>query len=368
MKFLYNFGMSQDDAETEKKALDIKNRTRLICIASAGELPLNILASSSIQIDAVDVDSSQLNLAKLKMMAAIHLDPTEAARFIGYYSGSSEERASLYKKLEQYLDAPEKRFWCKHPYVFGKGPIHWARFEKYLSRFSRIALKILGRKNMMRLFEFDDVESQRDFFNRHMDSRRLKLIFKVAFHPKIYKKRGMDERALVHGGRRNIADFFFGRFRDFCTATLARRNYFLQFTFFNRILFAEALPEFLTHQGNQMLRKSIGNLSFINESISDHIRKKPMGYYDSFALSNVGDWMSQEDYAALLRIIANKSAKEGRSLLRYIHFANPIPKNLMGIIQSDPNLGAELESVDRYPFYSLVPMKISNRYNYDGRE
>lgn len=361
MKFLYNFGMSQDDAETEKKALDIEGKSRLVCIASAGELPLNLLASSNLKIDAVDISSSQLNLAKLKMKAAIHLDPPEAAKFIGYISGSSEERADLYKELSPFLEGPDKSFWDKHPAIFEKGPIHTARFERYLSYFNWIGVEILGRKKLMRLFEFNDVEMQKQYFDSHLDSRRLKNIFKVVFHPKIYKKRGMDEKGLVHSGRRDIAEFFFSRFRNFCTTTLARRNYFLQITFFNHIIFVEALPEYLKENGNIQLRNSAGDLSFFNESISDRIRRKSIGYYDSFALSNVGDWMLQEDYAELLRIIGKQSSNEGRVLLRYIHFSHPIPKDLSGTFILDPQLGTDLESVDRYPFYSLLPMRISRR-------
>ena len=363
MKFLYNFGMSQDDAETERKALNIGKRNQLICIASAGEVPLNLLSRSNIQIDAVDISKSQLSLAKLKMLAAIHLEPLEAARFIGYCSGTSNERVYLYKKLSRFLEDPEKSFWDKHPVIFEKGPIHAARFEKYLSRFNWVGVNILGRKKLMRLFEFNDVGMQQRYFDLHLDTRRLKYIFKIAFHPKIYKKRGMDKQGLVHSGSRDIAEFFFSRFRNFCTATLARRNYLLQITFFNHILYMEALPEFLKEKGNQKIRNSIGNLSFHNESISDRIRRKPKGFYDSFALSNVGDWMSHEDYADLLKIIGTQSASEGKALLRYIHFAHQIPESLAGVIKPDPQFGAELESVDRYPFYSLLPMTILNRDN-----
>jgi len=42
MKYLYNFGITQDDVQTERKALDIKDGDHLICIASAGEVPLNL--------------------------------------------------------------------------------------------------------------------------------------------------------------------------------------------------------------------------------------------------------------------------------------------------------------------------------------
>jgi S-adenosylmethionine:diacylglycerol 3-amino-3-carboxypropyl transferase len=260
------------------------------------------------------------------------------------------------------LEGPEKTFWDRHPAAWEKGPVHAARFEKYLSRFSWVGLQILGRKKLMRLFDFNDVEEQKQYFDRQLDSRRLKRIFKIAFHPKIYKKRGMDAQALVHSRERDIAEFFFSRFRSFCTATPARKNYFLQLAFFNRLLFMEALPEYLQENGNQRLRKSVDLLSFYHESLSERIRRKPRGYYDAFALSNIGDWMSKEDFAALLELIGTQAAGQSRALLRYIHFAHPIPVKLAGVFKLDRRLGDELEAVDRYPFYSLLPMRISDEF------
>lgn len=358
MKFLYNFGMSQDDAETERKALDLRQGDRLICIASAGEVPLNLLASSNVHIDAVDLSLPQIQLARLKMTAAIHLEPQDAARFIGYKSGSAEERICLYKHLFKYLDTSEKTFWDQYPAVLEKGPIHAARFERYLSRFNWLGLHILNRKKMMKLFEFDNIAQQKLYFDQNLESRKLKRIFKIAFHPKIYKKRAMDNQGLLHSGKRDIAAFFFSRFRNFCTSTLARKNYFLQFTFFNRILFDEALPEYLKEDGNQLLKKRINQLAFYHESVSSRIQNNPKGNYNKFGLSNVGDWLSHEEYADLLQIICKQSEKQSRALLRYIHFAPSVPENLTDIIKTDQQLGHDLESIDRYPFYSLMPMRI----------
>ena len=357
-KFLYNFGMSQDDARTERKALELEPGDRLICLASAGEVPLNLLATSDVQIDAVDISLPQIRLARLKLAAALHLEPREAVRFIGYRKSSAEERMRFFQQLSRHLETSDKTFWEQNPVVFEKGPVHAARFERYISRLSWIGLAILNRRKITRLFEFDDVAAQRQYFDRNIHYRKLKWIFSVAFHPKIYKNRGMDTAALRHSNESDMASFFFNRFRNFCTATLARENYFFQFTFFNRILFDEALPDYLKEEGNRLLRKRANRLAFYNESITSRIKKSPEGRYNKFALSNVGDWLSQEEYIDLLQTIGQRAAKPGRALLRYIHFAYAIPGDLADTLRIDQSLGAQLEVSDRYPFYSLVPMRI----------
>ena len=358
MKFLFNFGFSQDDAETERKALDLQPGDKVLCIASAGEVPLNLLAFSDVFIDAVDISLPQLSLAKLKLTAAIHLDPKEAARFLGYLPATTEERHRAFRHLADHLDPSERTFWKQHPEMFSKGAVNLGRFEQYLSRFNWLGLKILNKKKVLGLFSFDDVAEQREYFDRYLETRRVKLIFKIAFHPKIYRKRGMDEAGLIHSGRRNIADFFYAKFRDFCTATLARKNYFLQFMLFNRILFDEALPEYLSEEGNGALRKRSGQLKFYHTSITNYLKNQAQGAFNKFALSNIGDWMTGEEYAELLHLIEQKAQKPGRILLRYIHYAHKIPEDLQHIILPEYTFGQELEKVDRFPFYNLIPMSI----------
>ena len=75
MKPLYNYGISQEDARTERRALDIREGDRLLCVASAGEVPLNLLAMGTVAIEAVDISRTQLFLCRLKMAACRVLEP-----------------------------------------------------------------------------------------------------------------------------------------------------------------------------------------------------------------------------------------------------------------------------------------------------
>ncbi len=358
MMYLFNFGISQDDAETERRALALESGDRVICIASAGEVPLNLLAGSSVSIDAVDIALPQIRLARLKFIAALHLEPQDAARFLGYWPSSAENRRRCFQHVEPFLDPADREYWSAHPQIFDVGVIRCGRFEQYLSQFNRIGLALLRRKKVMKLFECPDVATQQVYFDQELATHRIKLIFKIAFHPRIYRHRGMDEAGLIHSGKRDIARFFYSKFRDFCIATPARQNYFLQFMLFNRILFAEALPKYLTESGNAQLRQYADRLRFFLTDIKESITRSPRHFYNKFALSNIGDWMTADQYAQLLRVIVAKAQQPARVLLRYIHYAHSIPADLQDRIRVDLSLGQELEKTDRFPFYNLIPMAI----------
>ena len=166
MNFLYNFGISQDDSESERKALDLQAGDRLICLASAGEVALNLVSGTDLFVDAVDISLPQLHLSRLKLLSAIHLEPLEAARMIGYQPCIREQRLHWLEHLFASMSEKERSFWNSHPEAFDKGPVHHGRFERYLSKFSRLALHLIGRKKMLGLFEFDDVELQKQYFDR----------------------------------------------------------------------------------------------------------------------------------------------------------------------------------------------------------
>ena len=104
MSHIFDFGISQDDASIEKQALDIKDGDNLLCISSAGEVPLNLLALNNIKVKAVDISVNQNHLVKLKLNAVRSLEPLEAAKFIGFMDTTPEHRNQLYKKVSELLN------------------------------------------------------------------------------------------------------------------------------------------------------------------------------------------------------------------------------------------------------------------------
>ncbi len=360
--YLYNFGLSQDDPVTELQALDLKPDDRLLCISSAGELPLGILASEPLLIDAVDISAGQLHLSKLKMAAILALDPEEAAQFLGYISCDRDQRLRLFNRVEEYLDESGRSFWDDHLFVFKKGPIHYGRYELYMSKFRSFGLYLLGgRKKLYGLFECENREAQEEYFDKVLRSGLLERLFKIVFHPKLYKQRGIPEQGFIHEGKRDIAQFFFAQFRSFCTCTPARENYFLQLSFLGSVSYYEALPNFLQDKGVSLIRLHHNNIRYRHISYADILRQSPEGTYNKFALSNVGDWLEREAFTDLLQLIADKADVHSKALLRYIHYAHPVPSGMDQIVISNPAQGEKLRQKDRFPFYNLVPMDIRIR-------
>ena len=358
-KFIYDFGISQDDPYTELNALDLKQDDRILCIASAGEIPLELLANSpaSVMIDAVDISLEQLFLTNLKLQAAIHLEEQEAARFLGYVPAGRQDRIKWFDGLKEALPFEEVEFWKRHRTMFTHGAVSLGRYEYYMARFAPIGRFLLGGSRRIReLFNCNSIEEQKEYFEQKLRQELLKKLFLIMFHPRIYKNRGIAQQGLIHAGKVNMGAVFFSKFRDFCTNTPARENLLLQFALFQRALFSEALPRYLANSHkNSKLEQEQYRLTLKHISFTNSLMLAEKGRYNKFALSNISDWLSQDEFTEILSLIADKSRANGRGLYRYLYSPGRMPGETGLKICPDPKNGEELLTSDRFPFYSLVP-------------
>jgi S-adenosylmethionine:diacylglycerol 3-amino-3-carboxypropyl transferase len=357
MKALYNYGISQEDARIECQAMNLRDGDNLLCIASAGEVPLNLLTMKDLHITAVDTERNQIFLSKLKLIAAIKLDTEKAARFLGYMPMNTGERKKIFKSLQSDLRPEDYAFWNEHMKEIEMGIVHGGRFEKYIAKFRPVAQLFFGNNKLRELLSCKDIEEQKDYFDQKLSSPLVKGLFKVIFHPAIYKNRGIQQQGLTNQGSIKMATFFYQRLRDFCTSTPCSLNHYFQFTFFGKVLFNEALPEYLQPSGRKAIRDRSSQLDFRTSTFSEALNESLSPRFNAFHLSNIGDWMSKDDFQEMLGLIHKKADSKSRIFYRYIHFEHPINRDLEPYFEKDQDMSVKLIKQDRFPFYSLVPLE-----------
>lgn len=361
-RFLYDFGVSQDDPQSELMALDLKAKDSVLCIASAGEIPLELLlnAPKSVRIDAVDISKPQLFLSNLKLQSALRLEPLDAVRFLGFLPTDKESRNRCFKEIKSNLTDREITFWSAHPEIFDRGPIFLGRYETYINYFAPLGRWLLGgKKKICGLFSMSDVTEQKKYFEQELRSGLLKKLFRLMFSSKLYTNRGIAEQGLQHREKKDAGLQFYNQFKSFCTNTPARKNWILQFVLIGRVLFAEALPDYLSVQGMQKLSEEHHRLQFYHESYTDRLKRAPNKTYNKFALSNVTDWLSDAAFAELVKVMVQKSGSNASGLIRYIYTPGIIPDELKPHIILNDRLGKKLLKQDRFPFYKLMPFEVT---------
>lgn len=361
MKALFNFGLSQEDERTEAAALELGAPDGVLSIASAGDMPLSLLALGAGRVTAVDVDPGQLHLAWLKVASVAALDREAAIRFLGFMPASSAERDRSFAAVARELPEASRRFWDDHRAVVRGGAIWAGRYERFVRRVVRTVRPALGRR-IEGLFDCSDLPEQEAYFGRELDRPWLRLIFRVVFHPKVFARRGMDPQSLRHRSRdQSIADQYFDQFRWFCTNSPARLNPHLQVHLLGRVLSTDAVPAYLEREGFQRAREALGRLQLLRGDLVEHLEACERGTYDKVHLSNVPDWLPRPAFEQIMRLLADRLEPRARLVWRSLHTDYPLPDELRDRVELELALGRELRRRDRFPFYDIIPAAMVDR-------
>jgi len=361
MSYLFDFGISQEDPLSEQRILDIHPNDRILSVASGGEVPLTLLSlNENIKLSAVDISEPQVKLCRLKILAARHLDFPINGQFLGYAKLEEKKRNELYHEfIFPQLSVEDAIYWNQNIRSIEKGIINAGRFEQYLKKIRFVAGLIIGNDNLHRLIECKTLEDQKKVFHDRIAPRKsLQLLFKIAFHPAIYKKRGLQEQALIHAGK-TTGERFYSRFQDFCTSGLAAENYFLQYFLTGNCIKNEAFPEYLQPENRNRLVSNLNRFELKTTSLQNAIGEKEKGYYNRIHLSNMGDWLSEEHFLELLELLKSHCNNGTRICYRYLqknHFSGTIGSEFI----IDQSLSEQAESKDRFPFYNILLLTLKN--------
>lgn len=353
MRPLYDFGISQEDPLTELRLLDIQPNDHLLCVASGGEIPLSLLSlQPGLKITAVDISISQLILSRLKMQTALQLDFPLNAGFLGYAPADKKIRQRIYvDKIADHLSKNDQEFWKQNFNAIENGVINYGRFEGYIKKLRRLINLIIGKKNLEKLLTCTDTKQAVDFFDRHIAGRKaVRLLFKIAFHPAVYKNRGLSSKGLIHA-QAKTGEIFFNKFRNFCTATPPDKNYFLQYFLLGKCISPEALPEYLQKENKLVLEKNKENIEWKNTSLQDELVQTP-GTFNKIHLSNIGDWLNEKDFNSLIDLLCLQSTGNEKLCYRFLQ-----KNHLTNKYICDDKFEIKpvcIEKTDRFPFYSVL--------------
>lgn len=362
MSFLFDFGISQEDPLSEMRILDLKPNDRILSVASGGEVPLAFLSlCENIRLSAVDISESQVMLCRLKLLAALHLDFPLNGHFLGYATLDEKKRIELYNEIIlPQLSEKEASFWNEKIHFIAKGIVNAGRFEQYMRKMRFLAFFIIGKNNMNQLIACQSPEDQKKVFHELIAPRRsLRLLFKVAFHPVVYKNRGLQEQALIHAGK-STGDRFFSKFEDFCTATLAAENYFLQYFLTGTCSKVESFPAYLQPVNRNRLINNFKHFELTSNSLQDALLQKEKGYYTKIHASNIGDWLSETDFNELLSLFKIHCNPGTKICYRYLQ-KNHLQETSTSFYTIDKTTSGKVERMDRFPFYHILSVTLQNK-------
>lgn len=351
----YGFGLAQEDERVEAAIFGAPGPREGLCVASGGEVPLGLVARG-FRVVAVDSSPGQLRLVRLKHAAALRLEPADAAGLLGYAAVPADRRRALWAALREHLPAHDRAAWEADPDALARGPALAGRFERYVGRFLGPMRLLWGRDTLDALCAAPDLEAQRRVYEAGIERPWVRAAFRLAFRPALYRRRGLDERALAQRDDAvPLAEQYLGWLRAWCTATPAADNWFLQVLLRGGLVDPERGPDWLRPAGVAALRAAPDALRLVEGDATRVLAEAPEGSLGAAHLSNLGDWLDAEGFAALLGAAARALAPGAPFAWRELQTRREVPAALADRMVVDRPRGEALRAEDRFPFYRIVP-------------
>ncbi len=347
---LLRYAQCWEDADVLLESMNVRSGDVLLSIASGGENTLALLACSPGKVIAVDQNPAQLCCLQLKASAFRNLSYDELLVFMGSRHALAGERQSLYRGLRADLDPACARYFDEHPDMIGQGISSQGKFESYFALFRKFVLPLIHNVSTVgRLFAGQTLEQRRRFYDEVWNTPAWRLMFRIFFSRQVM---GLAGRApeLFKYVEGPTAERILERVHLGLTEIDTRDNPYLQWILFGRHL--SALPFALRPENFQAIRRNLDALTLKCSTIDACLDTLNDCSLNGCNLSDIFEYMSAEEYVALLRKLCQKTVSGGR----LVYWNMLVPRRSPPVLHQDLivmiDIASQCQRRDKAFFYS----------------
>jgi S-adenosylmethionine-diacylglycerol 3-amino-3-carboxypropyl transferase len=337
-----------EDADILVEALNVKAGGHCLSISSAGDNALALLAAGAERVVALDLNPVQLACLALRVAAYRELSHVELLELIG--SRPSARRRDLYRRCRSQLDVDVRAFWDTRGNEIDAGIGAAGKFERYFALFRKHILPLVhGRRKIDRLFLQGGDRARREaFYEMRWNTWRWRLLFKIFFSRFVMGRMGRDPNFFryVEG---SVAEHILKHTRYALTELDPADNPYLHWILTGT--HGAALPYALQEKHFEAIRSRCGEIEWHLLSIEDYLAQHPGVRFDAFNLSDIFEYMSADNYEALLSQLV--AAANPKARLAYWNMLVPRkrPQSMSGRLRPLDELAHCLYAQDKAFFY-----------------
>ncbi len=292
-----------EDAEILLKALDINEDDNILSIASAGENSISMLIKNPKTVYAIDLNDIQIIVVKFKIACYKYLDYEECMKLLGVFE--CENRIELYKKIKQYLSKDVKDYFRNNMEYIANGIINVGKFEHYFKLFREKILPLIHSKKVRQeLLEKKTREERIEFYNNKWNNLRWDTLFKIFFSRTVMGRLGRD-KAFFRYVDVDVAEYILERTRYALTELDTSNNSYLYYIINGR--YDKVLPVAYRKENFDIIKSNIDKIVVLKESVETFIERKNIEYITKYNLSDIFEYMSEEQMCNIVRKMLTKS-------------------------------------------------------------
>ncbi|MCF8059625.1 MAG: DUF3419 family protein [Bacteriovoracaceae bacterium] len=323
-----NYTLGNEDTSVDVELVKRLGAKSIFSVAGCGSRSFPLLESAD-SIDLVDISQYQLSLCRLREAMYRHLTFNEFLLFFDYppFHGqdNSFERNRIFRSLE--LESRDRDFFRNLFVEINWGSLlYQGKWERTFQTMAVALRGILG-KNYNKIFNFYNIEEQREYFDHEFNKVRWNaLLFllgnKSVFNALLYKGDFIEKNV-----EESHFEYYQSSFERLFQNNLARNSFFAHLCFFGKITHSDGNPVEATEENFLKVKEKIlsgprpeyhqGNL--VEILASDLLKNK----FDFIGLSDVPSYFKGELEHTFLQTIKGSLMDGGVIVLRnYLRIPN----------------------------------------------
>lgn len=332
-----------EDPNVLLQSLDAKSGSKMLSIASAGDNALAMLLLNPSEIVAVDLNSAQLSLMELKIVAIRELERSDVLKFLGFHL--SDKRIYTYHSLRLMLSKEARNYWDHNSHLIESGVVFCGKFEKYLQMFAQKILPWIHRPETVdQILEPKHEAAQVKFYNQKWNSWKWRLFLKTFFSRKLMGLLGRDPSFLSQV-KLNVGKFIMKQSAQHLKSVQAQNNHILEFCL--KGAFQKNLPLYLRAEYFNKVKSNLSSVILFKGYVEDAISN--FGSFDAYNLSNIFEYMPMGKFKKITSHLISTS--NSKALFSYWNLMVPrIMSNHSQLIKCNLN-GESLQAQDLGFFY-----------------
>lgn len=347
---LIRYAQCWEDADVLLQALQVQPGKTYLSIASAGDNALAMLACGPSKVVALDLSAAQLACLELRIAAYSTLTHRELLELVG--SVRSLRRPTLYGRCRDALPQDVRSFWDARAADVESGIGAAGKFEHYFALFRRRVLPLLhSRRTVERLLFAKNPAERAQFYDRVWDSWRWRMLFRLFFSRPVMGRFGRDPHFFdyVDGP---IGDRLLARSRHALVDLDPAANPYLRWILTGR--HDDVLPFALREENFELIRAHLGRLERHRVPLETYLQAQPSAIFDGANLSDIFEYMSEDNYRALLDRLIRSCSPGARLVYWNMMVPRSRPDDMAERLESLASEAARLHAQDKAFFYSAL--------------
>lgn len=348
-----NYSSSNEDGETERRALNLSPTDTVCCITGSGDRVLNLLLDNPARIFALDMNPAQNHLLELKAAAIRASDYPAYARFLGLTDAPAPWRLRHYATVRQTLSPAAAAFFDQHIRDLARGVLYAGRWERFFALSAR-NLRVQRGEKIAHLFACKTLDEQRAFLRKSWDTAGWRYALHLAFSRPVLRFAFGDPGFYSRvRSPEPTWQYIHTRINRYLDGHPARSSFMLALVFNGRFFDPLHYPPYLREENFALLKSRLDRIVIRTASLFDFLATEEARTCTAFSLSDVSSFLTDASFA---RLIAWFNACDTvRFCLRDFLARRPHPQpSATDGIRYFTDLERELENADASIGYSFV--------------